>query len=370
MESPKKLFPILDRFLLGGLGCGVFGICILLGAFVYIWQNPPRPQPTAMQTPPGLVDLSSVTAASTVITSTPGVATPAPTFVLTITPTQQGTLPVTVIPSPIPQFDNSPPAGKIVFTCFINQIDQICLMNADGSERKQLTDFEGTSFYASFSPDGQTIYFSSRNTGTYEIYSMNLRGRGLKRLTRNIGSLYAPELSPDADQVIFTNNTEGMQRIWLMRADGNNPHALSTGPEDIDPTWSPDSSLIAFASARTGQRQLYVMDKDGSNVRQITNLNDMGGRSTWSPNGTQLAFYAGPAGDHNIYVINLDGTGLVQLTNGGDNLGPSWAPDGDWITFTSFRDGNNEIYIMHPDGTGVTRLTNNPVSDWQPRWGR
>src|SRR5688572_32927861 len=101
MESPKKLFPILDRFLLGGLGCGVFGICILLGAFVYIWQNPPRPQPSS--TPPGLVDLSSVTPASTIITSTPGVATPTPSFVLTITPTQQGALPVTLIPSPVPQ---------------------------------------------------------------------------------------------------------------------------------------------------------------------------------------------------------------------------------------------------------------------------
>ncbi|MDP2778002.1 MAG: hypothetical protein Q8O48_10205, partial [Anaerolineales bacterium] len=99
-------------------------------------------------------------------------------------------------------------------------------------------------------------------------------------------------------------------------------------------------------------------------------VQDMGGRSSWSPDGTRLAFYAGPFGDHNIYIINVDGTGLVQLTNGGDNLGPSWSPDGNWIAFASFRDGNNEIYIIHPDGTGLTRLTNNPISEWQPRWGR
>jgi Tol biopolymer transport system component len=47
-------------------------------------------------------------------------------------------------------------------------------MNADGSGRKQLTDFEATSFYPSLSPDGDTIYFVSRQTGNYEIYSMNL----------------------------------------------------------------------------------------------------------------------------------------------------------------------------------------------------
>ena len=255
-----------------------------------------------------------------------------------------------------------------MFTCFVNQIDQICLMNADGSERRQLTDFGATSFYASLSPEGGTIYFSSRQSGSYEIYSINLRGRGLRRLTRNIGSVYAPERSPTNDRIVFTNNSDG-QCIWIMRTDGNNPHPISSGPEDIDPTWSPDGSRIAFASARTGQRQLYIMDRDGSEVIQVTDLPDMGGRSTWSPNGRQLAFYAGAEGDRNIYVINIDGTGLVQLTNGGDNLGPSWSPDGDWIAFTSYRDGNNEIYIMHPDGTDVRRLTNNPSSDWQPRWG-
>ena len=65
-------------------------------------------------------------------------------------------------------------------------------MNVDGSERKQLTNSKATSFYASFSPDGKTIYFVSRETGSFEIYSMNVRGRSLKRLTKNIGNLYAP----------------------------------------------------------------------------------------------------------------------------------------------------------------------------------
>jgi Tol biopolymer transport system component len=242
-------------------------------------------------------------------------------------------------------------------------------MNADGTGRKQLTEENATSFYASLASDGTTIYFVSRRTGSFEIYSMNIRGNGLRRLTKNIGSLYGPERSPTDDRIVFANETGGQQQIWVMRTDGKNPHPLSNGSSDIDPTWSRDGMKIAFASARAGQRQLYVMDRDGTNVQQVTNLPDMGGRSSWSPEGTRLTFYAGPAGDHNIYVINVDGTGLVKLTNGGDNLGPSWSPDGKWIAFTSFRDGNNEIYTIHPDGTDLLRLTSNPSSDWQPRWG-
>jgi len=299
------------------------------------------------------------------VSVTPTLSILTPTLFPTLPSSPQETPPV--IPSSVPNFGNdSPPTGKIVFTCYIQQIDQICLMNADGTGREQLTDFDATSFYASLSPDGQTIYFVSRRTGAFEIYSMNLDGKNRERMTNGIGTVYAPELSPNGERIVFTNNGNG---IWIMRADGKNPHAI-THRDDIDPTWSPDGSMIAFASSRSGKRQLYVMNADGSNITQLTDLNDMGGRSTWSPDGTKLAFYRGPAGDHNIFVINVDGIGLTRLTSGGDNLGPSWSPDGEWSAFTSFRDGNNEIYVMHPDGTSVTRLTDSPISDWQPRWGR
>ena len=349
MESSKKFLSIFDAFLIGGLGCGVIGLCILMGGFVYVWQNPPAPRSTS--TPVEFIGAPSITA--------PVFGFPTPTLSPTIIPS--------LIPSPIPDLgDGASSSGKIVFTCFINQIDQICIMNADGSGRRQLTDLKATAFYASLSPDGGTIYFSSRQSGTYEIYSIDINGNGLQRMTNNIGTLFAPLLSPAGDKIIFTNNGNG---LWVMNADGSDPHAI-TFRDDIDPTWSPDGSMIAFASNRSGKRQLYTAKASGKQVNQVTDLNNMGGRSTWSPDGKRLAFYRGPAGDRDIFIIKIDGTGLERLTNGGDNLGPSWSPDGEWIAFTSFRDGNNEIYKIRPNGTGLMRVTNSPISDWQPRWGR
>lgn len=357
MEIFKEPLSPFDKFLFGGLGCGILVLCIVGAWIFYIMFNLPVPASSDTQVAETLVP--TVTPA----TSLPGYSTA--TLIPTLPPTTEGSFPT--IPPPLPTFfGDTPPSGRIAFTCYIDQIDQICIMNADGTERKQLTHLDATSFYPSISPDGQTIYFVSKKNSGFEIYSMSVKGKDLQRLTRNIGSLYAPELSPDGGRLVFTNNGKG---IWVMKLDGGNPHPI-TNRDDIDPTWSPDGSMIAFASSRNGKRQLYVMDADGSNIRQVTDLNDMGGRSTWSPDGTKLAFYRGPAGDHDIFVINVDGTNPTRLTSGGDNLGPSWSPDGNWIAFTSFRDGNNEIYIMHPDGTGVTRLTDNPISDWQPRWGR
>lgn len=356
MESQKKLLSVFDRFLFTGLGCAVIGLCLLACGFIYTFRNPPRPA-VATATQPVSDNLSTSTPVLITPTASFPTATTFPTFTATVE---------SALASPVPHAGDSSLKGRIVFTCYIGGIDQICIMNADGSRRRQLTDFEATSFYASLSHDGDQIYFSSRKDGGYEIYSMNPSGRGVKRLTFNIGALYAPELSPDGDRIIFTSNGNG---IWVMRSDGNNPHPI-TFSDDIDPTWSPDGERIAFASSRTGDRQLYVMNRDGSGIEQLTDLSDMGGRSSWSPNGQYIAFYRGPAGDHDIYIVNVNTREITRLTRGGDNLGPSWSPDGDWIAFTSFRDGNNEIYAMHPDGTNVIRLTNNSISDWQPRWGK
>jgi len=362
MESLKKYLPAFDLLLFSSLGCGALALCLLGSAFVYIWQNPTGLRSSATETPVGFGGLPGVTP---VVTS-PAFDLSTPTRLPTLVPTLDGAVSPTLMPTFIPDLGGSSEAGRIVFACYINQVDQICLMNADGSGRRQLTNFPATAFYPSLSPDGQTIYFSSNQSGTFEIYSIDINGNGLQKLTNGIGSLYAPELSPDGERIIFTNNGNG---LWVMNPDGSNPRAL-TFKDDIDPTWSPDGSMIAFASSRSGGRQLFVANANGKNVEQVTDLNNMGGRSSWSPDGTKLAFYRGPSGDRNIYVINIDGSGLQKLTNGGDNLGPSWSPDGEWIAFTSFRDGNNEIYIVRPDGSRETRLTNSLTSDWQPRWGR
>ena len=344
----------IESSLLIGLAVGFLGLCLLIGYAVVVVANEPVGTPTPIL---DLPLISSPTAESGLVPTDSAAPLSTPNLIPTIE----------FIPTPNPSFnDTPPPTGKIAFACYVKQIDQICLLNADGSGRSQLTNLKATAFYPSVSPDGQTIYFSSRDSGNYEIYSIDIFGNNLQKLTNGIGSLYAPELSPNGEWIIFTNNGNG---LWVMKPDGSNAHAL-TNKDDIDPSWSPDGSMISFASSRAGARQLFVMNADGSDIRQVTDLNNMGGRNTWSPDGTKLAFYRGPKGDRNIYVINMDGTGLVKLTDGGDNLGPSWSPDGNWIAFTSFRDGNNELYIIHPDGTGLTRLTNSPISDWQPRWGK
>lgn len=164
-----------------------------------------------------------------------------------------------------------PPPGKIVFTCTVGERDQICLMNADGSDRVQLTDANANHFYASLSPDGNRIVYAANIEGAYQIYQMELDNRAPNRLTDGIGSLYAPEISPNGNRIVFTAEAGGEQSIWLMRADGSNPRQVSRQDgSGYDPSWSPDSSRIVFASKRDGSVQLYTINANGDNLRRIT----------------------------------------------------------------------------------------------------
>lgn len=114
-----------------------------------------------------------------------------------------------------------------MFTCFINEVDQICSINPDGSEYTQLTDASLTSWYASLSFDGQQIFFSSRRSGIYEIYHMNFDGDNL-----------SPCFSPDGQWLVFSSRRDGDLEIYTMRPDGSQVTQLTfNGYSDYQPWW-------------------------------------------------------------------------------------------------------------------------------------
>ena len=67
------------------------------------------------------------------------------------------------------------PSGQIVFVCFVEGVDQICRINADGSDYRQLTSTTATDFYPEWGPERAQIIFSSRRSGEFNIFLMGYR---------------------------------------------------------------------------------------------------------------------------------------------------------------------------------------------------
>jgi TolB protein len=271
--------------------------------------------------------------------------------------------------------------GHIVFTCQLFKVqamDQICIMNADGSGMRRLTTEDNKRhFYPSLAPDGQSVLYTSfREQNVYEIYSLDLNQGSVQQLTDMLGVLTAPEVSPDGTSIAFARGNPGGGSFQIMIMDRNGEGA-GTIPQAVgwDPTWSPDGKQILFASGTEGAAQLFIVNRDGSDLHQISNLPAIRGRSDWSPDGQFIVTYSGPAWNREVYVMNADGSNARQLTPGGGNSqGPSFSPDGKWVAFTAYFDryGDDhgcEIHIIRIDGTDLRRLTNNDYCDYQPRWG-
>lgn len=283
----------------------------------------------------------------------------------------------TVIP-PTPLTPSEDPIGKIVYTCQIDRNEnrnQICIVNADGSDQRRLTtDDYANHYYASLSPDGKNVVFSSNQTGSHEIYEMDLSGRQT-RLT-SMGELYAPEISPDGKYIVFTKAEGTFSSIWIMNRDGDNPHFVfsSNGLDAVDPTWSPDGKRILFALGMGDNKKLHTIDINGSSLQVVSDEFTTRGRSDWSPDGNKAASYTGGTWKRKLFLMNIDGSGLLELFSTGNVQAPSYSPDGGWIAFTGYIDkmGDSEgceIYILRLKDKKLERLTDNNYCDWQPRWG-
>lgn len=280
---------------------------------------------------------------------------------------------VTGAAAPIP-FSSDEPTGQIVYTCQLDG-DQLCLINADGTGFRQLTNDPVKHWYASIAPDGASVIYSAfAKDNIYEIYELNLASGLVSQLTDELGVLLAPEISPDGGFVVFTRgDAKGASQIWVMERSGANPRQVYA--RGWDPTWSPDGAQILFASDAEGAKNLFVMNRDGSRARRVTDFDSLRGRSDWSPDGMWMVTYNGQPWKREVFIFQPNFSGLRRLTPEGYNSqGPGFSPDGKWVTFTSYFDhyGDDlgcEIYIIRVDGTDLRRLTDNDYCDYQPRWG-
>ena len=256
--------------------------------------------------------------------------------------------------------------GMIVFESDRDGDWEVFVMNADGTNQRQITDNTSDDRLPGWSPDGTRIVFTSDRDGDYEIFVMNADGTNQQQLTDNTSDDRLPGWSPDGTQIAFISNRDGDSEIFVMSADGTNQKQLTDNSNfDRMPGWSPDGTQIAFHSNRDGDWEVFVMNADGTNQRQITDNTSPDWTPRWSPDGTRIVFTSNRDGDFEVFVMNADGTNQRQITdNFSTDWTPVWSPDGTRIVFTSDRDGDYEIFVMNADGTNQQQLTSNSDTEF------
>jgi Tol biopolymer transport system component len=87
---------------------------------------------------------------------------------------------------------------------------EIWVMNADGSQKRQVTHNGKANFGPYFFPDGKRVIFASNMDDprgrNFDLYKINVDGSGLERITFNDTFDGFPMFSPDGKKLVFASN--------------------------------------------------------------------------------------------------------------------------------------------------------------------
>ncbi len=185
----------------------------------------------------------------------------------------------------------SPDGKTIVFTSTRDGDLNIYTMDINGRNVKQLTDGLGYEGGAFFSPDGKQIVYRAYHPKTeeeiarykdrlandliepanFEIWVMNADGSNKRQVTKLGVASFAPFFTPDGKGIIFSTNyfaTDARKRIFdlaLINVDGTGLEQVTFNPSfDGFPMFSPDGKKLVFASnrnnAKEGDTNVFIAD--------------------------------------------------------------------------------------------------------------
>ncbi|MHB1068423.1 MAG: S41 family peptidase [Gemmatimonadaceae bacterium] len=211
---------------------------------------------------------------------------------------------------------------------------------------------------------GNTIYFNSDRSGTFNLYAYDIASAKTTPITSNsVWDVRWPS-SDRAGRIVYELNGE----LQVLDTKSAKSAAISIAVPD-DGLWkrpsrySAASNIESFSLSPKGERMLITARGDVFTVpiergptRNLTNSSSAHDReAAWSPDGARIAFISDRTGEEELFVVSQAGGTPDQLTTGGSaqRFGLLWAPDGKRI---AFRDKDSKLYLYSFDDRKVTTV--------------
>jgi len=162
-------------------------------------------------------------------------------------------------------------------------LNDIYIMNADGSNVRRLTEAAGYDGGPFFSPDGKRICWRrfTPNGAIAEVWTMNVDGSDKRQVTRLGAMSWAPYYHPSGEYLIFTTNQHGFANfeLYLVDAEGKSAPVRVTYKKGFDglPVFSPDGKQLSWTTNRTASKrsQIFLADWNHELARKMLGLDSL-----------------------------------------------------------------------------------------------
>lgn len=226
--------------------------------------------------------------------------------------------------------------GQVVYSSSVGGNMDLWVMNADGSNQRQLTANSRNNTQPVITRDGRYVIFSSDRSGTANIWRQDIDGTNPRRLTSGSGEAY-PSCTPDGKWVVYTLLGAGKPSVWRVSIDGGAPEKIIDG-YSTNPVVSPDGKSIACSYREQPNARMKIglfSINGGEPIRTF----DMGAVPVvdsasptlrWTADGRALT-YVLTAGDvSNLWSQPVSGEPAKQLTSFKSSriFSFDWSPDG------------------------------------------
>jgi Tol biopolymer transport system component len=196
----------------------------------------------------------------------------------------------------------------------------------DAATVRNLTDRPGYDNQPRFSPDGNTLFFTSIwEDEQADVYAFDLRKDVRRRVTFTTESEYSPTPTSNAIDVVRVED-DGTQRLWRFSPDGRNAELLF---EDLAPVgyfgWMDDDNLAAFIVG--DPHALVIANRRTGDVDTIAT--DIGRTVAPVPGRRAVSYVQKRGGGWSIDMYDLDsgrGGTIVETLPGREDF--AWMPDG------------------------------------------
>jgi TolB protein len=267
----------------------------------------------------------------------------------------------------------SPDGGKVGFDLHQGGEDAtIWVQDTAGGAPRQLTTemLENANPSSMWSPDGRFIAYTSRRTGTRDIWSVDVNSGETRQLTSDVRDDFSPRWSPDGRWMAFLSDRGGQQDIWVVPSTGGKAVRVTNDRAvEVDPGWSPDGRRLYYGQT-SGGVELQLLPADSGVARSLLSWSGYFIMSAaLSPDGTTILFDSDRSGNADIWSLPVSGGEPIPFAASPlTDRNPLFSRDGSQVLFVSDRSGSMDLWVMPARGGEPRRLTEDPGVEGEPAW--